>query len=106
VWGQLRLPVVVALIVLLEVCVSPTVQSGCGTREGEWVRVAEDCRCLLGVLPGANHWTFNANRSQGELWTINLTVSATGFHPITVLVCDGEAFDQWLANGPVAGCRS
>jgi hypothetical protein len=56
------------------------------------------------VLPKESHWTFNANRSQGELWTINLTVSATGFHPITVLVCGGEVFDQWLGNGSLAGC--
>jgi hypothetical protein len=72
--------------------------------EGNWVRVGEECRCLFGALPGASHWAFNANRSLGELWTVNLSVSGTGFHPITVLICDEEAYHQWVVDGSTATC--
>lgn len=101
---HLRLPVVFMLVVSLGAYVSSAVQSGCAMSEGNWLRVGEECRVLFGALPGASHWTFNANRSLGELWTVNLTVSGTGFHPIIVLVCDEEAYHQWIADGSTATC--
>jgi len=101
---HLRLPVVFVLVVSLGVSVNSAVQSGRVSGDGNWVRVAEECRVLFGGLPAASHWTFIANRSLGELWTVNLTVSGTGFHPITLLICDAEAYHQWVVDGSTATC--
>jgi hypothetical protein len=66
--------------------------------------VSTEHQAVLTVLPAHSQWHFNATRGAGELWTVNLSVSGSGFNPLTVLIADEAAYADWRATNATTDC--
>lgn len=95
-----RAPVGLALTVLTALLLLPLGT----TARGGWVRVTTEYQAVLAVLPAYSQWHFNVTRGVGELWTVNLSVSGSGFNPLTVLIADARAYADWCATNATTGC--
>jgi hypothetical protein len=69
-----------------------------------WVPVRVEYSTLLAALPTYGRWHFSASHGAGDLWTLNLSVSGSGFNPLTVLIADDAAYAAWCATNATTGC--
>ena len=95
-----RAPVGLALTVLTALVLLPLGT----TARGGWVRVTTEYQAVLAVLSPYSQWQFNATRGVGELWTVNLSVSGSGFNALTLLIADAPAYADWCATNATTGC--
>jgi hypothetical protein len=66
--------------------------------------VTTEYQAVVAVLPACSQWRFNATRGAGELWTVNLSVSGSGFNPLTVLIADAPTYVSWCATNATTAC--
>ncbi|MFX1561851.1 MAG: hypothetical protein ACFFDP_00900 [Promethearchaeota archaeon] len=92
------------LLTFLLLLITSWIPNTLNANEGSWTRIDYEYRGFLESLPSHSQWYYNNTRGSGDLWTINLTISGTGFNPTTLLVCNDTAYQSYLTNQTTTGC--